>query len=171
MTMGCDLRGKDDRARSRLVLAFVAVLGLSSMAAAQSRPSAPCPPSDPRSKAEKVSDFGLHVERNVDGFFTPPYKDASLIYGYYDYVDGRGPRITLGSRNLQPGFRGFGLLFSPGYGAGNWPTSAIDLNHINGGPWYHRFPKPWKPRPPSKLMYPWPNDLMAVPRGSSPLPN
>jgi hypothetical protein len=170
--MGHDLARRPRRHPASLAaLALALVLGPPGLAAAQS--AAPCPPGagNTKSKAEKVSDFGLHVERNVNGFFTPPYKDASLLYGYYDYVDGRGPRVTLGSRNLQPGFRGFGLLFSPGYGAGNWPTSSIDLNHLNGGPWYHRFPKPWKPAPPGKLMYPWPNDLMVVPRGSSPLPN
>ncbi|AGA30585.1 hypothetical protein [Singulisphaera acidiphila] len=89
--------------------------------------------------AAKVSDFCAHVDRNIEGFLTPPYRDTNLLYGYYDQALGHGPVITLGSRTLMPGFRGYGLLGSPGYGIGVRPTSAIDLKHFNGGPWYHKF--------------------------------
>lgn len=88
-----------------------------------------------------VSDFWSHIDRNVEGTLTPPYRDTGLIYGYYDYRLGRGPVLTLGSRTLLPGFRGYGLLVSPGYGPGLRPTSMLDLDHFNGGPWYHAFPK------------------------------
>jgi hypothetical protein len=102
-----------------------------------------CPPGSGRcaQATAKVSDFCAHIDRNVEGFLDPPYRDTKLLYGYYDHVVGRGPLITLGSRNLLPGFRGYGLLGSPGYGIGLRPTSAIDLKHVNGGPWYHKFPR------------------------------
>jgi hypothetical protein len=88
----------------------------------------------------RVSDFCAHLDRKAEGLVTPPYKSTSLLYGYQDFVYGRGPLVDLGSRTLLPGFRGYGLLCSPGYGAGLRPTSAIDLDHFNGGPWYHKFP-------------------------------
>jgi hypothetical protein len=91
--------------------------------------------------AAKVGDFCARVDRTVEGFFTPPYHDTNLLYGYYDHIIGRGPVITTGSRTLHPGFRGYGLLASPGYGIGLRPTSAIDLKHYNGGLWYHKFPR------------------------------
>jgi hypothetical protein len=106
----------------------------------------PCPP-PPASRAAMVSDFCAHVDRNVEGFLTPPYRDTSLLYGYYDHALGRGPVVTLGSRTLHPGFRGYGLLGSPGYGIGLRPTTSIDLTHYNGGPWYHKFPAHTPPPP------------------------
>ncbi len=47
-----------------------------------------------------------------------PYDTGSCLYGYQDYVYGRGPLIDLGSGTLDPGFRGFGVFGSPGYGQG-----------------------------------------------------
>jgi hypothetical protein len=101
---------------------------------------APLSAPDSRDCHALVRDVWTHVDRNLEGFFTPPYSDSSWIYGYFDYAYGRGPLITVGSRTLLPGFRGYGLFLSPGYGTGLRPTSAIDLEHFNGGPWYHKFP-------------------------------
>lgn len=55
-----------------------------------------------------------------------PYRTDSGLYGYQDYVYGRGPVLNLGSAALQPGFRGYGVLGRHGYGLGMRPTSAID---------------------------------------------
>lgn len=55
-----------------------------------------------------------------------PYCTDSCLYGYQDYAFGRGPLINLGSGSLQPGFRGYGVLGSPGYGQGLAPATRID---------------------------------------------
>jgi hypothetical protein len=68
----------------------------------------------------------------VNGVLASPYKTQSHVYGYQDYAVGRGPLITLGSRALSPGFRGYGLFCSPGYGLGLRPTSRVDLEVLGG---------------------------------------
>jgi hypothetical protein len=80
--------------------------------------------------------------KEVNGWFETPYHDQNWIYGYYDYAWGRGPLVTLGTRALVPGFRGYGLLGSPGYGAGQRPVSANDLE-VLGGHWYPEARRLW----------------------------
>lgn len=55
-----------------------------------------------------------------------PYRTRSYLYGYPDFAYGRGPQFDLGRATLFPGFRGYGVLGSPGYGLGLGPTSNID---------------------------------------------
>jgi hypothetical protein len=76
------------------------------------------------------------------GWLEPPYHDWNGLYGYQDYAWGRGPVIPLGDRAMNPGFRGYGLLGSPGYGAGIRPTSAVDLE-VLGGHWYPEARRLW----------------------------
>jgi hypothetical protein len=73
-----------------------------------------------------------------------PYRDDGLIYGYFDFCPGRGPVVTLGDGTLQPGFRGYGMFGSPGYGRGLTPTSAIDRSRYSCFPcidWLHESQK------------------------------
>ncbi len=56
-----------------------------------------------------------------------PYCTDNCLYGYQDFAYGRGPLIQLGAGNLQPGFRGYGVFGSPGYGQGLAPATRIDL--------------------------------------------
>ncbi len=58
--------------------------------------------------------------------YAHPYHTSSCLYGYQDYVYGRGPLINLGGSALEPGFRGYGVIGSPGYGLGLRPSSVID---------------------------------------------
>jgi hypothetical protein len=58
--------------------------------------------------------------------FVLPYRTRSWLYGYSDYAYGRGPLNDLGRATLYPGFRGYGVCGSPGYGLGMGPTSQID---------------------------------------------
>jgi hypothetical protein len=67
--------------------------------------------------------------------FARPYHSCSFLYGYQDYVYRRGPVIDLGSVSLQPGFRGYGVFGSFGYGHGLRPTSAIDRS-TNAHAWH-----------------------------------
>jgi hypothetical protein len=55
-----------------------------------------------------------------------PYHSKSALYGYSDFAYGRGPIINLGSSALQPGFRGYGVFGSPGYGLGMYPSTWTD---------------------------------------------
>src|SRR5262249_39892292 len=55
-----------------------------------------------------------------------PYRTRSWLYGYPDYAYGRGPVNDLGRATLYPGFRGYGVIGSPGYGLGVGPASLID---------------------------------------------
>jgi hypothetical protein len=55
-----------------------------------------------------------------------PYRTRSWLYGYADFAYGRGPLNDLGRATLYPGFRGYGVCGSPGYGLGMGPTSLID---------------------------------------------
>jgi hypothetical protein len=55
-----------------------------------------------------------------------PYRTRSWYYGYQDFAYGRGPLNDLGRATLYPGFRGYGVIGSPGYGLGMGPTSFID---------------------------------------------
>lgn len=80
--------------------------------------------------------------KSINGWLDTPYHDKNLLYGYYDYGWGRGPLITLGSQALVPGFRGYGLLGTPGYGAGQRPISEVDLG-IRGGHWYPESRRMW----------------------------
>jgi hypothetical protein len=77
----------------------------------------------------------IDAYKAFNGLLESRYKTQNWIYGYYDYAYGRGPVITLGSRALIPGFRGFGLLGSPGYGAGQKPVSRVDLEVLGG--WHY----------------------------------
>jgi hypothetical protein len=77
-----------------------------------------------------------------NGWIEPPYHDQNWIYGYYDYAWARGPVVTLGTRAMSPGFRGYGLLGSPGYGAGMRPVSEVDLG-VLGGHWYPEARRMW----------------------------
>ncbi|MFO0956844.1 MAG: hypothetical protein U0800_05170 [Isosphaeraceae bacterium] len=54
------------------------------------------------------------------------YRTNSCVYGYVDYVYGRGATPDLGGAALQPGFRGYGLLGTNGYGLGMHPWSKLD---------------------------------------------
>jgi hypothetical protein len=63
-----------------------------------------------------------------------PYCTSSSLYGYQDHAYGRGPLINLGGAALQPGFRGYGMFGSPGYGLGLYPSTWIDQR----APWKHR---------------------------------
>ena len=71
--------------------------------------------------------------------YARPYATSSCLYGYQDYVYGRGPLIDLGSAALEPGFRGYGVFGSPGYGVGLRPSSVIDTRANKRGlrlmPW------------------------------------
>jgi hypothetical protein len=67
-------------------------------------------------------------ERPLAYHVVRPYHEDNFLYGYFDHVYGRGPAITLGDGTLLPGFRGYGLFGSPGYGRGLRPTSFIDLS-------------------------------------------
>lgn len=58
--------------------------------------------------------------------YARPYNSSNCLYGYQDYVYGRGPLINLGGASLEPGFRGYGVFHSPGYGLGLRPSSMID---------------------------------------------
>lgn len=58
--------------------------------------------------------------------FMLPYRTRSGLYGHPDFAYGRGPLNDLGRATLYPGFRGYGMLGSPGYGVGLGPTSQID---------------------------------------------
>jgi hypothetical protein len=58
--------------------------------------------------------------------FVLPYRTRSWLYGYPDFAYGRGPLNDLGRSTLYPGFRGYGVLGSPGWGLGLGPTSSID---------------------------------------------
>lgn len=62
------------------------------------------------------------------------YSSDSCLYGYQDHAFGRGPLIELGSGNLQPSFRGYGVFGSPGFGPGLRPATRIDLRP-NRHPW------------------------------------
>jgi hypothetical protein len=77
-----------------------------------------------------VTDYNNHYhgERPLGYLFVRPYYDDNFLYGYFDHIYGRGPVLTLGNRTLLPGFRGYGMFGSPGYGAGLRPTSVIDLS-------------------------------------------
>jgi hypothetical protein len=77
----------------------------------------------------------VQAYKAFNGLIESKYKTQNWIYGYYDYAYGRGPVITLGSRAMVPGFRGFGLLGSPGYGAGQKPVSRVDLEVLGG--WHY----------------------------------
>jgi hypothetical protein len=57
-----------------------------------------------------------------------PYNTGSCLYGYPDYVRGRGPLVDLGAASLDQGFRGYGVFGSPGYGLGLEPHSMIDID-------------------------------------------
>jgi hypothetical protein len=83
---------------------------------------------------------GLYKAAN--GWVELPYHDQNWIYGYYDYAWARGPVITLGTRALVPGFRGYGLWGSPGYGVGQRPVSAVD-REVLGGHWYPENRRLW----------------------------
>ncbi|WP_169979072.1 hypothetical protein [Tautonia rosea] len=65
-----------------------------------------------------------------------PYHTKSSVYGYRDFAYGRGPLINLGGAALQPGFRGYGVLGSPGYGLGMYPSTWVDQRPVHGiGRW------------------------------------
>jgi hypothetical protein len=68
------------------------------------------------------------LERPLAYHLVRPYHDDNFLYGYFDHVYGRGPLIRLGDGTLLPGFRGYGMFGSPGYGRGLRPTSLIDLS-------------------------------------------
>jgi hypothetical protein len=84
----------------------------------------------------------VYAYKGTAGWLETPYHDQNLIYGYYDYAYGRGPLLTLGDRALTPGFRGYGLLGTPGYGPGLRPTSRVDLE-VLGGHWYPEAKRLW----------------------------
>jgi hypothetical protein len=71
------------------------------------------------------ADGRLHWSGPHSGFVLP-YRTRSSVYGYADYAYGRGPLNDLGRATLYPGFRGYGVCASPGYGLGMGPTSLID---------------------------------------------
>ena len=92
-----------------------------------------CPPGSACAQAARdLKNASVHVYKNFNGILELPYRDQNWIYGYYDYAHGRGPLITLGSKALTPGFRGYGLWGSPGYGAGQRPVSFVDLEVLGG---------------------------------------
>ena len=70
-------------------------------------------------------DRKLHWSGPCSGFVLP-YRTRSWLYGYPDFAYGRGPVNDLGRATLYPGFRGYGVIGSPGYGLGMGPTSLID---------------------------------------------
>ena len=70
-------------------------------------------------------DRRLHWSGPCSGLVLP-YRTRSWLYGYPDYAYGRGPVNDLGRATLYPGFRGYGVIGSPGYGLGMGPTSSID---------------------------------------------
>jgi hypothetical protein len=82
--------------------------------------------------ARDLKDASIHVYKAANGIVELPYRDQNWIYGYYDYAYGRGPLVTLGSKALVPGFRGYGIWGSPGYGAGQRPVSFVDLEVLGG---------------------------------------
>jgi hypothetical protein len=86
--------------------------------------SAPARAGDDAQPAEGT-DGHLHWSRPWCGLVLP-YRTRSWIYGYSDFAYGRGPQNDLGRATLYPGFRGYGMLGSPGYGLGMGPTSHID---------------------------------------------
>ena len=59
-----------------------------------------------------------------------PYRTKSALYGYPDFAYGRGPLINLGGASLQPGFRGYGMFGSPGYGLGMYPSTWTDQRPV-----------------------------------------
>lgn len=59
-----------------------------------------------------------------------PYRTKSALYGYPDYAYGRGPVMNLGGASLQPGFRGYGMFGSPGYGLGMYPSTWTDQRPV-----------------------------------------
>jgi hypothetical protein len=67
----------------------------------------------------------LHWSGPCSGYVLP-YRTRSGLYGYPDFAYGRGPLNDLGRATLYPGFRGYGVIGSPGYGLGMGPTSSID---------------------------------------------
>ncbi|MEW4568911.1 hypothetical protein AB1L88_13685 [Tautonia sp. JC769] len=70
-------------------------------------------------------------------WYALPYHTKSSVYGYRDHAYGRGPLINLGGAALQPGFRGYGVLGSPGYGLGMYPSTWTDQRPAHGiGHWF-----------------------------------
>lgn len=69
-------------------------------------------------------------------WYAKPDHTKSSVSGYQVFAYGRGPLINLGGAALQPGFRGYGMLGSPGYGLGMYPSTWTDQRPVHGiGRW------------------------------------
>ena len=118
---------RDRRSRLAVVMVPLAFLGIALSAAQAGYPA-------PRGyQAVGYSPEGLAGRGYGHGsVYAWPYHTKSHLYAYPDFAYGRGPLINLGGAALQPGFRGYGVVGSPGYGLGMYPSTWNDQRPSHG---------------------------------------